>query len=105
MEIRHIVILITCASKSEAERIAGVLLTKHLAACVNIISGVKSRFWWQGKIDDASEVLLMAKTKEKNFKSIESEVKNIHSYEVPEIIAVPIIAGNKDYLKWIDEES
>lgn len=105
MRVEFIVIFITCASKKEALRIQDALLTKRLIVCANIITDIESRFWWHGKIDNADEVLLMAKTKEKNFKPIEYEVKHIHSYEVPEIIAFPIVCGSKDYLKWVDEES
>lgn len=77
------------------------ILKKRLAACANIVSGVDSRFWWKGRLDRAKEALIMFKTVAKNFKKIEKEIKRLHSYEVPEIIAVPIMAGSKSYLNWI----
>ena len=77
------------------------LLKKRLAACANIVSGVDSSFWWAGKIDRAREVLVIMKTRRLNFRRIEKEVKRLHSYKVPEIIAIPIIAGSKEYLNWV----
>lgn len=97
-----VVILVTCASMKEARGIVNSLLTKRLIACANIISGVQSEFWWQGRINRAKEVLVLIKAKSGNFKTIESEVKRIHSYEVAEIIALPIVKGSKDYLKWVE---
>jgi periplasmic divalent cation tolerance protein len=105
MRAKYVIIFVTCAATKEAVTIARALLEKRLVACANIIEGVESRFWWKGKIDSAKECLVMLKAKEKNFKRIEYEVKRVHSYEVPEIIALPIAAGSKDYLRWIDEES
>ena len=99
------IVLITCQSKKEADRIALSLLKKRLAACANIISGVNSRFWWNGKIDKAREVLVILKTRRSNFKKIEKETKRLHSYEVPEIIAIPIIAGSREYLGWIGKNT
>ncbi len=99
-----IVVMIACSSKREAARIKEVLLEKRKVACVNIIPKVDSFFWWKGKIDSSLEVLLLAKTKKKMLKGIITLVKKIHSYEVPEIIALPITGGNRDYLSWIGEE-
>lgn len=95
--------MVTCSSSREARKIAGSLLDKRLVACANIVSDIGSRFWWRGKIESAMEVLVMMKTKKENFKKLENEVKKLHSYEVPEIIAIPIIMGSKQYLKWINE--
>jgi periplasmic divalent cation tolerance protein len=97
------IIFVTCRSKKEADTIALSILKKRLASCANIIPGIDSRFWWNGKLDRSREFLIMVKTIAKNFRRVEREVKRIHSYEVPEIIAVPIAAGSKDYLKWIRE--
>jgi periplasmic divalent cation tolerance protein len=72
-----------------------------LVACANIIFGVESRFWWKGRINKAKETLLILKTRRENFKRVEKEIKRIHSYEVPEIIALPIVAGSKSYLEWL----
>lgn len=99
-----IVVMITCSSKKEANKVKKVLLEKRKAACVNIIPSVDSSFRWKGKIDSSLEVLLLAKTKKKMLKKIVTLVKKLHSYEVPEIIALPIIGGNRDYLNWIEKE-
>jgi len=97
-----IVVMITCSSKREAGEIKKALLEKKQSACVNILPGMKSSFWWKDKIDSCSEVLLLVKTKKNLLKEVITLVKKIHTYEVPEIIALPIIGGNKDYLKWIE---
>jgi periplasmic divalent cation tolerance protein len=99
-----IVVLVTVATESEAEKITSVLLEEHQAACVNRIKGVFSKFWWQGKIDSADEVLLIIKTSSDVMHNIIETVKKNHSYSVPEIIAIPIISGNEDYLSWIRNE-
>jgi periplasmic divalent cation tolerance protein len=99
----HIVILITCANKKEAGEICGQLIRKKLVACVNIVDAVESVFWWEGKVDKAKEVLLIAKSKKTKLAKIASLVKSIHSYDVPEIIALPVVGGYKPYLDWIDE--
>jgi len=100
----EIVIFVTTESAEEAQSIAELLLKQRKVACVNIISEVDSLFWWQGKIDSAQENLLIIKTKMSLLDEIIYLVREVHSYEVPEIIALPIIGGNKDYLKWIGEE-
>ena len=97
-----IVILITTGSEEEAHKIAELLVNRREAACVNIVPRVDSLFWWKDKLDSARESLLLVKTKASLFPEIISLVKEIHSYEVPEIIALPIIAGSEDYLKWLD---
>jgi periplasmic divalent cation tolerance protein len=99
-----IVIFVTTSSEPEAHKIAELLLTKRKAACVNIVPKVESSFWWQGKLEAAEESLLIIKTKASLLAEIVSLVKAAHSYEVPEIIVLPIIGGNEDYLKWIDDE-
>ncbi len=103
-DIEHIVIFITASSDDEAQRITKLLLEQRKVACINIVSGVDSRFWWKGKVDSARESLLVIKTRASVFQKVMKLVKTIHSYEVPEIIALPIIDGNDDYLKWIDAE-
>ena len=100
-----IVIFITAGSMEEAEKISEALVNERLAACCNIIEGVNSVFWWEGKVSRESEVLIMAKSIGALFERIEKRVKEIHSYEVPEIIALPIAAGSEDYLKWIEDET
>lgn len=99
----HIVVLVTVSSKEEANKIARGLLEEKLAACVNIVEGLESRFWWQGKIDSAKEALLIIKTRKALFNKLAKKVKSLHSYTVPEIIAFPIISGSKAYLDWIND--
>ena len=98
-----IVIFITSANKSEARRIAAALLEQKLVACANIVDNVLSFFWWKKKIDKASEVLMVAKSTRRKLARIVKVVRSLHSYAVPEIIALPIVGGNKDYMDWIDE--
>ena len=99
----YAVVLITAPSREEAENIARKLLEEKLAACVNIIGEVKSLFWWEGRIEEAAEVLLVIKTRLDQMEKLIEAVKQIHSYTVPEIIALPIVAGNKQYLEWINQ--
>jgi periplasmic divalent cation tolerance protein len=103
-EFADIVVFITTANAEEARRIADVLLSERKAACVNIVPGVSSFFWWQGKVDSAQESLLIVKTKASVLNQIVNLVKEHHSYDVPEIIALPIIGGNRDYLEWLGKE-
>lgn len=98
----HIVVLVTASSKKEARKIAHSLLQDKLAACVNIISNVESLFWWEGKIDQEGEFLLVIKSRKALATKLINKVKSLHSYAVPEIIALPIIRGNKKYLEWIN---
>ena len=98
-----IVIFITCVNKNQAKKIAAGLISAKLAACVNIVGGVESLFWWEKKVDRAREVLLIVKSRKTKLAGIIKKVKFLHSYSTPEIIALPIIGGDKDYLKWIQE--
>ena len=98
----RIVVLITAGSEEEAHKIAESLVNGKKAACVNIVPRVDSLFWWEDKLDSARESLLLVKTRASLFPEIVELVKRTHSYEVPEIIALPIIAGSEDYLKWLD---
>ena len=99
----YCIAIITCPAQEDALKIKDLLLKSRLAACANIFEGVNSFFWWQGKIDSASEFMLLAKTTRAKFKKIITRVTEIHPYDIPEIIAVPIIDGNKPYLDWIDD--
>jgi len=97
-----VIILITTGNEEEGHKIAELLVNQRKAACVNTVPKVASLFWWEGKLDSAQESLLLVKTKASLFPEIVELVKRVHSYEVPEIIALPIIAGNGDYLTWLD---
>lgn len=99
----HIVVLITAVDKKQATKIARALVQRKLVACVNVIDRVSSMFWWKGSVDKAVEVLMLAKSTRAKLPRITALVKSMHSYEVPEIIALPVVGGNRDYLDWIDE--
>jgi len=101
----NLVIFVTAANKKEAEKIASSLVKEKLAACVNIIENVNSLFWWQGKVDSAKEALLVIKSRGALMNKLIKKVKSLHSYKVPEIIALPIVSGDKKYLKWINEST
>ncbi len=98
-----VVVLVTAKNLKEARRIAGHLLNKKLAACVNLIEGVRSFFFWEGKMDHSREVLLIIKSDKKRLSRLTKEVKALHSYDTPEVIALPVIGGSQDYLRWIEE--
>jgi len=101
----YLVVFITTSSYDEARKIASALVDQRKAACVNIVPKVNSLFRWKGKIEEAEESLMVVKTRAELFTDVVSTVKSIHSYEVPEIIALPIIEGNADYLAWLKEET
>jgi periplasmic divalent cation tolerance protein len=101
----YIVVFVTCASEKEGEEIAQALVQEKLAACVNIVPGLKSVFHWKGKISAEEEVLLMIKTKDELFEKLKKRVIDLHSYEVPEVIALGILAGNEKYLDWLKKET
>jgi len=101
---QNVVIFITTGTDQEAHDIANLLLKERKAACVNILPRMSSLFWWQEKLDSAEESLLIVKTRASLLGEIVRLVREIHSYEVPEIIALPIIGGNPDYLEWIGKE-
>lgn len=101
----NVVVLITASSNDEGQTIADELTKQRKAACVSIVRNVQSFFWWEGKIDTAQEVLLIAKTSAVELSELIELVKKLHSYDVPEIIALPIVGGNQDYLDWIKAET
>jgi periplasmic divalent cation tolerance protein len=98
-----IVVFLTAANGEEATRLADLLIGAHLAACVQILPEMESVYRWEGKIERQSEILLLAKTTAGKFADLEREVRALHSYETPEIVAVPIVAGSKPYLEWLAE--
>ena len=98
------IVLVTCGSITEARRIAKKVVNKRLAACANIMLGpVESIYWWKGKVQSGREVLMLLKTSEKRLDELEKEVLRQHSYDVPEFIALPIGAGTREYLAWLQE--
>jgi periplasmic divalent cation tolerance protein len=99
---KYILVISTASLKKESEKIAKALLDKKLAACINIISGVDSLYTWKGKLERASEYLLLIKTKASLFNKVEKVIKENHSYSVPEVISIEIKKGSKEYLKWLD---
>ncbi len=101
----YIIIYITTASVNEAKKIGRALVEERLAACSNIISPIRSIYSWQGKICDDKEALMILKTRKQLFKQIVKRVEKLHSYDVPEIIAMPIIEGSSKYLSWLNEET
>ena len=103
MKSESIVVLVTCGSEEEALNIAHSLVDERLAACVNLISPIRSIYRWEGKIWDEKEWLLIIKTGRERFEELEKKVKALHSYSVPEIIGLPIVEGSSSYLEWLKE--
>ena len=101
--MKYSIVFVTVSSKDEALKITDTLVKEKLAACVNIVGGVQSVYWWKGAIEQAAEYLLIIKTKRALVPSLVKRIQHLHSYSVPEIIAMDIAAGNPDYLRWIDE--
>lgn len=99
-----IVVYVTVSSSEEGKRIAKALVEERLAACVNQLPGVRSTYRWEGKVEESGEELLIIKTSPRLFTALEQRVCELHSYAVPEVIAVPIIAGSKPYLQWLDDQ-
>lgn len=99
----YAVVLVTTPSLEEARRIARAVLEQKLAACANLVPGVQSLFWWEGRLEEAEESLMVLKTKEEALPRLIEEIKALHSYTVCEVIGLPIIQGNRAYLDWIEE--
>jgi periplasmic divalent cation tolerance protein len=100
-----LIVFITAPKEEEAAGIARELVGSRLAACVNIVKDIRSIYRWQGKMEDEAEVLMIVKTRRELFEALMKRVKELHSYTVPEILALPVIAGAEDYLKWLHEET
>ena len=98
---RYRIVLVTCGSIAEARKIGRNVVEKKLAACANIVPGVESIYRWKGKVERAREVLVVIKTTANRLPELEREVKQLHSYDVPEFIVLPIIAGSRKYLAWL----
>lgn len=105
MEYSNIVVFITIDSPANARKLADILLVQRKAACVNLIPKISSQYWWQGKIEGADETMLVVKTRAPLLDELIKLVKENHPYSIPEIIALPIVGGNADYLRWIEKET
>lgn len=99
------VVFITARDEAEAAALARALVGARLAACVNIVKNIRSIYSWQGNLQDDREVLMIVKTQKKLFESLYAKVKELHSYEVPEVIGIPIAVGSEDYLRWIQDST
>ncbi len=100
-----IMIIVTCPDAKTAKRIVSSIIRKRLAACVNIITGVRSVYRWKGKVEETSEKLLLIKSSRRLLKKITQDVKQNHPYQIPEIVALPIIGGSREYLQWLTKET
>lgn len=100
-----IVVLVTAASREEADRIARRLVEDRLAACVNIVPQVRSFFIWEQTLSQEDEVLLVIKSRRARFEQLAAAITRLHSYSVPEIIALPVVMGSADYLRWVSEST
>jgi len=100
-----IAILVTAPNIDEAANIGRLLVEEGIAACANIVEGVRSIYRWKGEVCDDRECLMLVKTTAANFDAVEKRVRELHSYEVPEVIAIPIVKGSKPYLDWVEENS
>ena len=101
---RFIVVYVTVGSPEEGERVASALVEGRLAACVNRLGPVQSTYRWEGQVERSEEHLLIIKTRENLFDRLKTKVQELHSYSVPEVIALPILEGNEGYLKWLGEQ-
>jgi periplasmic divalent cation tolerance protein len=105
-ETRFRVVLVTCATLEEARKIARGVVEKHLAACVNIVThAVESFYTWEGKMENGSEYLLIMKTSEERLEELQKEVLGLHSYDTPEFVVLPVVAGSEEYLRWLGEST
>jgi periplasmic divalent cation tolerance protein len=102
-ELKYVVVFVTAANAEQGMEIARALVAEEVVACVNVVERVRSVFRWKGKVEEENEALLVIKTRTERVPEVLARVKALHSYDVPEIIALPIIDGNPSYLQWIDE--
>jgi periplasmic divalent cation tolerance protein len=105
-ETKYRVALVTCGTLEEARKIARNVVDKRLAACVNIVThAVESFYSWEGKLEDSSEYLLVMKTSEERLEELQKETLNMHSYDTPEFVVLPIVAGSEEYLNWLGDST
>lgn len=102
MGLQHLVVFCTCPDRAAAERIAQAVVTERLVACVNILPGITSVYRWQEELHSDSELLLLIKTRRDVYAALENRIRDLHPYDVPEIIALPIQHGAAEYLAWLD---
>ena len=100
----YIQVFVTTDKKEDAEKIARVLVEDRMAGCTQIVGPIVSTYWWKGNIETAEEWLCLIKSKKSLYQKIEKVVKEMHTYETPEIIAIPIVDGSKDYFEWLENE-
>ncbi|MBK7251014.1 MAG: divalent-cation tolerance protein CutA [Gammaproteobacteria bacterium] len=105
MTYENILVLCSCPDEAVARRIAHTLVDERLAACVNRLSALRSTYRWQGRIEDEPEVLLLIKAGSARFEALERRIRTLHPHEIPEIIALPIVAGSQAYLDWLAHET
>jgi Uncharacterized protein involved in tolerance to divalent cations len=101
----EIEVRVTAGSRPEADRIAAAVVSRRLAACAQVVAQITATYWWQGEVRRSEEWLLLMKTTAERFDDLAACVREMHSYEVPEIVAVPIVRGTPDYLEWIRRET
>jgi periplasmic divalent cation tolerance protein len=100
----YIQVFTTTENRDDAKMIAGAVVKKRLAACAQILGPITSTYWWEGKIEEAEEWFCIMKGKMDLYDELEKAIRDIHSYEVPEIVAVPIVSGSQSYIQWLDRE-
>ena len=101
----HVAVFVTASGPEEADRIARTVVEERLAACASVVPSIASIYWWRGKVERAGEALLVLKTRADLVEALQTRVRALHSYTVPEVIAVPIVGGNPAYLDWIDDST
>ena len=103
--MQHLFVYMTAPDKSTAGRIAKTLVQERLAACANVLDGAESIYWWQGRLEEAKEAVCVFKTTQKIFPAFTARAKQLHPYETPCIVALPISSGSAPFLRWIEEET
>ena len=102
---KYIQVSTTVEKKEDADRIAKTLVETRMAACVQVIGPIRSTYWWKGRVEEEGEWLCVMKTREELYADLEASLRAVHPYEVPEIVAVPVVKGSERYLHWIEEET
>jgi periplasmic divalent cation tolerance protein len=98
-------VFMTAEKKEEAENIASAMVEKRLAACAQLLGPIRSTYWWEERIETSDEWLCIMKSRKDLFEKLEKAIREMHPYDVPEIVALPIVAGSRDYLKWLGQET